>query len=83
MRTIKKITTTIEVTDKVICNKCEKDMLQREPWVETMGCCCDYIGGFYSTLGDMVEYRWDICEECMKEMFATFKIDPMVKYEED
>ncbi len=63
--------TEVEVIDDILCNKC--------------GGSCRYYGndhglveqviegGYGSKLGDMVTYRFSLCEGCLATLFATFK----------
>lgn len=78
MQKLKTIIRTIEnkVVDEVFCNKCEKEIELKKFEEYYTGYHC---GGFYSKLGDMSEYQFDLCETCLNELFKTFKIDPFVK----
>jgi uncharacterized protein with PQ loop repeat len=73
-----------DVVEDIICNKCgcslkDECNLNFEGLVEA-----DIIGGYCSKLGDMTRIRFSLCENCLIEMFKTFKHDPYVPdYEEE
>ena len=80
MRTYKKEDYTKLVVDEITCNKCEIkiDDLNGN-LTRTFGnyYSSHYTGGFGSILGDMTDYEFDLCEECLKGIFQSFKIDPI------
>ncbi len=68
-----------EVVDDVICNKCGKSLIDEgnmnyEGLIEA-----SVSGGFHSKIGDMVELKFSLCEDCLLEMFKTFKHEPYVR----
>lgn len=77
MRKIKRIQIEREVTDDVICNKCERSLKASHGYCGLLG--AEVVGGFDSPkLGDCSIYQFDLCEYCLDELFFTFKIDPLV-----
>jgi len=65
-----------DVVDDFVCNNCgnsckDKCGINHEGLLETSVC-----GGYAAKLGDMVEYKFSICEDCLKEMFEKFVIAP-------
>lgn len=66
----------VVVETRYICNRCA------EPCVDDLGSgevlSAEIVGGYGSSLGDMERYAFDLCEDCLLELFATFKIDPRV-----
>lgn len=79
MKIIKSITKTITVDeiDDVICNKCgdscrQEHRLSNEGLIEI-----SVQGGYWSNyIGDGTRYTFSICEKCLIELFASFKIEP-------
>lgn len=69
---------------KIVCNKCGKDCISFKDGEETTfyGLLDARVrGSYYSpVLEDLMEYRFDLCESCLKELFDTFKI-PVTKKE--
>jgi hypothetical protein len=68
-----------EVIDDVLCNKCGKTQLYaKEDFnYEVYGVQCYFTGGFYSkAFPDMSEWEFSLCEECLFELFKTFKYQP-------
>lgn len=72
---------------KIICNKCgddcqklDSDMDGNEFSVGYYGLIdAEVSGGYYSDhLSDCVNYKFSLCEKCVKEMFDTFKVKPDV-----
>lgn len=68
-----------EFVDDVICNKCGKSLIDEgnmnyEGLIEA-----SVSGGFHSKIGDMVDLKFSLCEDCLIEMFKTFKHDPYVR----
>lgn len=66
------------VTEDIICNKCEASLKDKfdgfnnyEGLVEA-----SFIGGYYSKIGDSLECQFSLCEDCLIELFKTFKIEP-------
>ena len=91
MRTTKEITVMKTVTAEVFCNKCsltcrsaQDDFHYNEeddtahPFYGLIE--AEVAGHYYSpALDDCKNYRFSLCEKCLKEMFATFKIPPTTK----
>lgn len=67
------------------CNKCTGDISRFEDGINTgdYGVVdVTYVGGYYSKhLDDLSEYKFSLCEKCLSELFASFKI-PVIKDEE-
>lgn len=84
MEVLEKVTVTEERTVRrdVLCNKCgqslRKSMGEFEGLVE-----CYIMGGYASKLGDMVAYRFSLCEDCLQDLFKNFLYDPVVLDDED
>ncbi len=71
------------VTDDIICNKCGnscKDScdMNYEGLIEA-----SVFGGYASKLGDQVNYEFSLCEDCLIELFKTFKHNPRINNEEE
>lgn len=64
--------------DDIICNKCCKS-LKGEYHYEGLT-RAKSTGGYDSKIGDMVTWSFDLCEDCLLELFKQFKISP---YEEE
>jgi hypothetical protein len=66
--------------EEVICNKCGKSMMrdccgEREIY----GLCTEVSGGYGSSpLEDMTKYLFDLCEDCLLDLFESFSI-PVTK----
>lgn len=81
---------TKQILTNVKCNKCGKKMANTFPDTTTgggdrvshvTGLSVEVSGGYYSThLDDSVNYSFDICEECLVELFESFVI-PVEKQE--
>lgn len=76
MKTIKKMTKEVEIVDDVICNKCGKsckgEMGNFNGLIETK-----VIGAYDSMcLSDQDTYVFSLCEQCLVELFKTFKHHP-------
>jgi hypothetical protein len=59
------------VVDDIICNKCGNSCQTcsgAEGLIEAHIC-----GGFGAKLGDCVEYKFSLCEDCLIRLFDTFK----------
>lgn len=72
----------VEVVNDVLCNKCEKSLKVKQSE--------DYYGlrevtvhsGFFSAeFPDCTRYTFSLCEECLAELFATFKLPVQVNNE--
>lgn len=81
MKITELITQTVEITENILCNRCNQSLKAK---------CGGYEGllssqvfcGYDSKLGDMNEYRFDLCEDCLIWLFATFKHDPLYRVHE-
>lgn len=76
---IKTVTEKKELITDCICNKCSKSLkddqgLNYEGLVGAVG-----RGGYASRIGDEVYWRFDMCEECLLELFNTFEHSPFVE----
>jgi hypothetical protein len=74
-------TVEVEVIDDVVCNKCggscyAGDFGVGEKAFEGL-IEAEVNGGYYSKrLGDMNKYVFSLCEDCVVELFRSFKINP-------
>jgi hypothetical protein len=78
LKVVKRIETE-EVLD-VICNKCGESCynIPQDPY-SYEGIQVSKTGGYYSKhLGDMNEYKFDLCEKCLWELMKTFKHNSLV-----
>lgn len=67
-----------DIIEDILCNKCGKS-LKDEQGMNYEGLVeANFIGGFYSKFGDMSKYKFSLCEECLDELFKSFKHDPYV-----
>jgi hypothetical protein len=70
----KKIRRQVEVIIEAICNWCKSPCLVDG---EMYGLSAVVSGCYGSThLSDLVTYRFELCEKCLSELFAGFKIPP-------
>jgi len=70
MKTFKKQTKEEMVVDTVTCNGCCKAITIYDDRLEF-----EYTFGYNSEkFGDMIECRFDLCEECIYSLVETFKI---------
>jgi hypothetical protein len=72
----KEITETVVVD--VLCNKCGCSLLDSykmnyEGLVEA-----GFTGGYGSKIGDMNRVKFSLCEDCLLELFKTFKHEPYI-----
>ena len=59
--------------DKVICNRCKKEMKMKGKYL-TEGCfSVDYVFGYFSRK-DGTRHRFDLCEDCYDEFVGNFAI---------
>lgn len=78
LKVLKRIETE-EVLD-VICNKCGESCynIEQDPY-SLEGVSVGFTGGYYSKyLGDMNQYKFDLCEKCLWDLMKTFKHDSLV-----
>lgn len=79
------------IKDKIVCNKCGREFVY-DYYDNGHRVLNDYIenaqmefhnfsdtGGYYSKIGDMTSYSFDICDDCLIELMTTFKIAPSFK----
>ena len=67
----------VTVTDDILCNQCGNSL--RDP-----GGCNNFhglievevFGGYGATLGDQEMYKFSICEDCLRKLFAGFLLPP-------
>jgi len=79
-----------QILTNVKCNKCGKKMALTYPDLTTgggdrvrsvVGILAEVDGSYFSThLEDSVKYSFDMCEECLVELFESFVI-PVEKQE--
>ena len=78
----KTITADVEVVDEYLCNKCGGSQIKKFSEEDERGCVygleqVKFTTGYLSgALPDCMEYTFSLCEECLAEMFKTFKIPP-------
>jgi hypothetical protein len=76
------ITKTTEVVIDVLCNKCGESLIEGKGsgGEAIYGLAHAHVstGYFSPALGDGNEYEFDLCEKCLKELFKTFKHDPLI-----
>jgi hypothetical protein len=85
MKTIKKIIKEVEIVDDIFCNKCGKSL--KTELDSSLNIFDIYglsevsvSGGYCSThLADGVLYTFSLCEECLVNLFLSFKIEPETK----
>ena len=77
MRRTKEQTVVEEVIDDIICNKCGESLKTPDGYGFEGLIGAVVVGGYGSRhLGDMNEYRFDVCERCLVSWFDTFNIQP-------
>jgi hypothetical protein len=63
------------VVEDVLCNKCGSSLSDSysnyEGLVEA-----NFTGGYGSKIGDMTQVTFSLCEDCLLELFKTFKHEP-------
>ncbi len=65
----------VEVVRDVLCNRCGGTCVSEQG--SQYGLSATVEGGYESThLEDLVAYHFDLCEKCLSELFAQFKIPP-------
>ena len=75
MKTTKIIERSVEVIDKIFCNRCGEEF---GLGMNFEGLSYNATGGYDSKIGDMVEWQLDMCEPCLLWLFKQCKIDPIV-----
>lgn len=78
MKVTKKIQQEIEVVNDVICNKCGQSCRPSEEVPDFYGLIETSVTTGYESpaLPDGMCYTFSLCEECLAELFSSFKIDP-------
>ena len=67
----------VVVLDDILCNQCGKSCKDKDGWNYVGLIEAEVSGGFGSkVLGDMNQYTFSICEECLGTMFKSFAIAP-------
>jgi len=70
----KRVRKYVNKLEDAICNRCGYTCMKAG---EYYGLSAEVSGGYESThLGDMISYKFDLCEKCLSELFDTFKIKP-------
>ncbi len=64
------------VYEDIVCNQCgnsckDAEGINYEGLLEVSFC-----GGYAAKLGDMVQYQFSLCEDCLGKMFDSFAIPP-------
>lgn len=81
MRTYKTIMYPKQFESRIVCNKCGHEMdLDKEEYEEFM---TDTIHEFkvsygYGSEHDLQSYSFDLCENCLDELYRSFKVPPQV-----
>lgn len=79
MKILNKRTVEERYVSDYICNKCEKSLAANFSGYEYNGISADNCGGYNSKIGDMIDYEFSLCEDCLIELFRMFKISPFYK----
>lgn len=76
---VKKVQIEEKILLDIICDKCGKSCKTGPMEYDgLLGATAG--GGYYSRhMGDMSQYKLDICEKCFVEWINTFKHDPQIK----
>lgn len=75
-------TETVEIIEDIICNKCgescKKNVMGHDDYygLIEVGFSTGYASRKFS---DGCYYQFSLCEECLAELFDTFKIDPLMQ----
>lgn len=81
MRTYRTIMHPTPFESKIVCNKCGREMdLETREYEEFM---TDLIHKFkivygYASDRDGTTCQFDLCEQCLDELYSTFKIPPQI-----
>ena len=69
----KEETRQVYVVDKVVCNKCKKELDPLNDMMEYQEMLhIDFIGGFESVFGDENHLSADFCQNCVKEILGEY-----------
>jgi hypothetical protein len=75
MKIIKRVVKEVEEVQDYLCNRCGKTCHYRDPDEPFAGLLeVEYVAGYFSIFGDGDIYRFSLCELCLKELFASFKL---------
>lgn len=61
----------VKVIDDILCNECGNSLRGRADNFHGL-IEAEVLGGYGSDLGDQESYKFSICEECLRKMFARF-----------
>lgn len=75
----KKVKKVITVIEDIICNKCGASLKAGENFNGLDGFVYSEYGSKY--LEDGTEYKFNLCEKCLKNLFKTFKIKVEEKHD--
>lgn len=72
-------------TEDILCNKCGNSCMDKSGYNYEGIIEYEMRGGYGSKLGDMVGFRFSLCETCLEELFKTFKLNPLnpLDYEDE
>jgi len=59
-----------EVIESLVCDKCGKGITPDDiiEWQESYS--INFVGGYGSVFGDMVEVTCDLCQHCLKDLIG-------------
>jgi len=60
----------VEVIEKVLCDKCKKEIMDILEWQEMLH--IDFVGGYSSVFGDGTRVQCNLCQYCLKELINNF-----------
>src|SRR5690606_6519649 len=65
-----------QIIDPILCNKCGNSLVAgKNPYDDFQGLIdANFIGGYNSKKWDLTRVSFSLCEECLEELFASFKI---------
>jgi len=81
MQKLRTETQPVRVIDSIVCNRCEASLHNGMNYAGLIG--AHIRGGYGSKIGDDFEYRFDLCETCLKELFDSFKIPALQGVDDD
>lgn len=65
------------VINKVICNKCGKEIITNDNNYDDINLFHEFAVGFnYGSKFDMERWKFDLCEDCVLEIIRQFKFVP-------
>lgn len=68
----------VTVVDDYICNKCGNSLKDRCD-MNYEGLFAEGGGGYASKIGDCTKWDFCLCEDCLVELFKTFKVPVTMK----